>query len=344
MTFTIRHLLTAAVVLTVTVAAGGGAAALLNHLEPDGPGVVEDPYDATEDIDTPTPAGRGLAAEHTVTLPEVEVFEEVVEEPIVHGEQRRQTDELPDGETRVTDEGHDGLRQEVYTVTLIDGEETHRELMDDRVVREPADRVVLVGAGQEPEPEPEPEPAPTPVREAQQLLTDLGYPAGPDDGVEGPQTRRALCAWRRLEGREVSRRSLQAGEVEALRASDGLPAARTSGRGVTVDRTCQVLYLRQDGRWQHVYRASTGEGGLPRADTYTISRKREGWHTSSLYPAPEPNMYNTMYFHGAIAIHGSHHVPPHPASAGCVRVTPSAADQLFATLQVGDAVRVIGTW
>lgn len=290
------------------------------------------------------PRDRQLTPGTTITVQRVEVHEEVVEEPIEHGEQRRETDELAAGETRVVTEGRDGLRREVYTVTLVDGEAADREFSREEVVREPTDRVVLVGTRREPAPAPEPVPDTTPVREAQQLLTDLGYPVGPVDGIEGPQTRRALCAWRRLEGREVSRGSLAAGELTALRARDGLPAANASGRGVTVDSTCQVLYLRQDGRWQGVYRASTGTDGLPRAGSYAVSWKRPGWHTSSLYPAPEPNMYNSMYIHGAIAIHGSRHVPPRPASAGCVRVTPAAADALFALLQVGDPVQVIGAW
>ncbi|MFO7960956.1 MAG: ubiquitin-like domain-containing protein [Nitriliruptoraceae bacterium] len=290
------------------------------------------------------PRDQQLSSGTTISVQRVEVREEVVEEPIDHGEQRRETEELLVGETRVANEGHDGLRREVHRVTLVDGEEADRELTREEVVREPTDRVVLVGTGKEPEPEPAPATGISPVREAQQLLADLGYPVGPVDGIEGPQTRRALCAWRRLEGREVSRRSLQDGELTTLRASDGLPAANSSGRGVTVDNTCQVLYLRQDGRWQHVHPVSTGTDGLPRAGSYTISWKRPGWHTSSLYPASQPNMYNSMYFHGAIAIHGSRHVPPRPASAGCVRVTPTAADQLFEILQVGDPVRVIGAW
>jgi lipoprotein-anchoring transpeptidase ErfK/SrfK len=304
------------------------------------------------DTDTADDAGQGSAGGDTVTVPRVEVFEDVVEETIEHGEQRHETDELPAEETQVRLEGKDGVRRVVYTVTLIDGEETHRELTTEEVVREATDRVVLVGTRQEPEPAPEPDPAPQPppepgsppVREAQQLLADLGYPVGPVDGIEGPQTRRALCAWRRLEGHDVDRGALRDGELQALRASGGLPPAGASGRGVTVDQTCQVLYLREEGRWQRVDAVSTGRGGLPGAGSSTISWKRPGWHTSSLYPAPEPNMYNAVYFDGAIAIHGSHHVPPHPASAGCVRVTPSVADQLFAILQVGDPVHVIGTW
>jgi hypothetical protein len=177
--------------------------------------------------------------------------------------------------------------------------------------------------------------------EAQQLLTELGHPVGPVDGVEGPLTRRGLCTWRRLTGQHVTLDGLQPQDLDRLRDTRH-PMPAPDGRGVTVDKTCQAVYVRDGGTWLQVHHASTGEGGLPRPGDYTISRKREGWHTSSLYPAPEPNMYNAMYFHGAIAIHGSNHVPPHPASAGCVRVTPSAADHLFTRLAVGDPVTVIG--
>jgi hypothetical protein len=181
------------------------------------------------------------------------------------------------------------------------------------------------------------------VREAQQLLNDLGYPSGPVDGIDGRQTRRGLCAWRRLEGRETHRGPLTSAELKALRDTTRLPKA-SAGRGVTVDKTCQTVYFRQDGRWRRVLRASTGKGGLPRRGDYTITRKRAGWHTSSLYPAPSPNMYNSMYFSGAIAIHGSRDVPTYPASSGCVRVTRKGADYLFARLKVGDPVKVIGAY
>ena len=267
-----------------------------------------------------------------IVVQRVDVGDEQVEVPIPHETRRTETEQLPRGETRVEQEGRDGLRRERYRVTLVDGDESGRELVDEEVVREPVERVVLVGIGA------------SPVREAQQLLAGLGYPVGPVDGADGAQTRRSLCAWRRLEGRDVSRQGIQPGELEALRATSGLPAASAAGRGVTVDRTCQALYYRQDGRWRHVHAVSTGADGLPAPGSYTIQRTRPGWHTSTLYPSAQPNMYNSLYFHGAIAIHGSHHVPTHPASAGCVRVTPRAADQLFASLGVGDPVRVIGTY
>ena len=195
----------------------------------------------------------------------------------------------------------------------------------------------------DPEPSPREDPTDETVREAQELLAALGYPVGPVDGLDGAQTRRGLCAWRRLEGHDVHRGPLRPGELEAIAVTSGLPAA-PAGLGVTVDKTCQTLYQRDGGWWQQVHRASTGRGGLPHRGTYAIIYKRPGWHTSSLYPAPEPNMYNAMYFSGAIAIHGSNLVPTHPASAGCVRVTPASADVLFDQLQPGDPVTVIGSY
>ncbi len=181
------------------------------------------------------------------------------------------------------------------------------------------------------------------VREAQALLNELGYPAGPVDGVDGPQTRRGICAWRRLAGDEAHRGPLTGDELARLREADRLPEA-PEGRGVTVDKTCQTLYFRADGHWQRAFAASTGSGGLPRVGAYTVNRRRAGWHTSTLYPAAQPNMYNSLYFHGVIAIHGSHDVRARPVSAGCVRVTPSAADFLFERIENGDAVEVIGSY
>jgi N-acetylmuramoyl-L-alanine amidase len=181
------------------------------------------------------------------------------------------------------------------------------------------------------------------VREAQTLLRELGYPAGTIDGIDGPQTRRGLCAWRRLEGHKAHRGPLSSNELKALRKTKGLPAA-ASGRGATVDKTCQTVYYRDGGRWRKVLKASTGSGGLPSVGSYKIQRTRAGWHTSTKYPAPSPNMYNTLYFDGAIAIHGAKQVPTYPASKGCVRVTPKGADYLFARLRVGDPIKVIGRY
>ena len=96
-----------------------------------------------------------LADELEVVVERVD-FDEVVEEVVLeHDEERRETDELDEGTTRVEQEGADGLRHDTYRVELVDGEEVDRELLDREVVEEPEDRIVLVGT-RAPEPEPEP--------------------------------------------------------------------------------------------------------------------------------------------------------------------------------------------
>ncbi len=289
-------------------------------------GVSLGPLDRVEPSIEHRPAQATL-----IVVQRVEVVEEVHDTPIPYDTREQQTDTLVEGEREIVQGGVEGLRRTVVEVTLVDGRERHREVVSEQRVTAPVDHIVLVGT------------APPPLREAQQLLVDLGYPAGPVDGIDGPQTRRGLCAWRRLEGREVARDTLREGELEALRATPRLPDA-PAGRGVQVDRTCQVLAYRDAGAWQAVHPASTGEGGLPSVGRYAIHATRAGWHTSTLYPAPQPNMYNSLFFHGAIALHGAHHVPPHPASAGCVRVTPQDADHLFSVLRVGDPVEVVGAY
>lgn len=73
-------------------------------------------------------------------------FEEVVEEvSLPFGEERRETDELTRGDSRVVQEGAEGLRRDTYRVRIQDGAEVSREKVAEEVVREPQPRVVEVG-------------------------------------------------------------------------------------------------------------------------------------------------------------------------------------------------------
>lgn len=116
---------------------------------------IEDAEVAVGDHDrVDPPPHRPLTAGATITIERVEIVERVVEVTIEHGEERRETDELTAGDTRVVIEGEDGLRRETWAVTLVEGEETDRELVGEEAVRVPTDRVVLVGTRPEPEQEP----------------------------------------------------------------------------------------------------------------------------------------------------------------------------------------------
>jgi resuscitation-promoting factor RpfB len=98
---------------------------------------------------------------HTNVLVERVSFDEVVERvAIEHDVVRRETDELRKGVTRVEVEGRNGVREVTYRVETLDGEEVDRERLSSEVVREPRDRVVLVGTFVPPPPPP---PAPPPT-------------------------------------------------------------------------------------------------------------------------------------------------------------------------------------
>ena len=72
------------------------------------------------------------------------VTEESTEE---HGRVEKETDSLPEGETKVETEGVDGLVRTTYEVTSKDGAEVSRTPLSSSVVTEKVDEVVLVGTG-----------------------------------------------------------------------------------------------------------------------------------------------------------------------------------------------------
>lgn len=72
------------------------------------------------------------------------VTEESTEE---HGRVEKETDSLPEGETKVETEGVDGLVRTTYEVTSKDGTEVSRTPLSSSMVTEKVDEVVLVGTG-----------------------------------------------------------------------------------------------------------------------------------------------------------------------------------------------------
>jgi lipoprotein-anchoring transpeptidase ErfK/SrfK len=137
----------------------------------------------------------------------------------------------------------------------------------------------------------------------------------------------------------------------ATRGRLGAPAAirpryPSAGRAIEIDLRKQVLYLSQGGVLQRVVDVSTGTNGwyvdsgvTYRARTpqgsFRIYRKIDGIRVSRLGV-----LYRPAYFYGGYAIHGSDSVPVYPASHGCVRVTNSVQNRLFALLTVGTPVTV----
>src|SRR5690606_21308328 len=65
----------------------------------------------------------------TITVRRIEFTEDVVEVTVPFEEHLEETDDLMAGHTRVEVEGADGLRRETYAVTVVDGQETERDLV-----------------------------------------------------------------------------------------------------------------------------------------------------------------------------------------------------------------------
>jgi lipoprotein-anchoring transpeptidase ErfK/SrfK len=133
-------------------------------------------------------------------------------------------------------------------------------------------------------------------------------------------------------------------------ASRPLPAA-TTGDGVEIDVTRQVLFVVRGGTTAWIFNVSTGteapyvyEGTTRIAHTprgrYTMSRQIDAWRVSYL-----GRLYRPKYVVGGIAIHGSSLVPGFPASHGCIRVSLAAMDKIWAEglIPLGSSVLIHGS-
>ena len=181
-------------------------------------------------------------------------------------------------------------------------------------------------------------------REAQQLLSDLGYLTGPVNGALDERFRQALIAFQKVDGLKLTGR-LTAESLQALRhASRPLPLEGGYPH-IEVDIDRQVLFIiDRSGIVSRIIPVSTGSGKLfteegrtHRAYTprgrFTVYRKIAGWRKAPLGLIYQPN-----YIFEGIAIHGSQSVPPYPASHGCVRIPMFAASEVGRLTPIGTVV------
>jgi hypothetical protein len=181
--------------------------------------------------------------------------------------------------------------------------------------------------------------------EAERRLAELGYWGGPVDGRFDAETRVALIAFQKYEGRAVTGR-LTKEELEAMRAS-AAPKAREPGyEHVEVDLDRQVLLIVDEQDRVRVLPVSTGSGETfvydgqtsiaytPRG-RFVVYEKGVGWEEN--VPG---SMYYANYISGGIAIHGSYNVPARPASHGCIRIPMFAAREVSRLMKLGTIVLV----
>jgi peptidoglycan hydrolase-like protein with peptidoglycan-binding domain len=183
----------------------------------------------------------------------------------------------------------------------------------------------------------------------EQKLALLKYFVGQVDEAFDGDTRDAVTAFQKVTGMERTGRATD-DVVAAVNAASGTPPPLIPGGGmkrVEIDLDRQVLFLFDNNNLSFILPVSTGsnqrfcsEGWCRRAVTPTgsflIFSQRSGWERS-----PLGRLYNSQYFNGGIAIHGSPSVPPHPASHGCVRIPMSAAEWFPSRVSIGTPVYVV---
>jgi lipoprotein-anchoring transpeptidase ErfK/SrfK len=184
------------------------------------------------------------------------------------------------------------------------------------------------------------------IFEAEQLLSVLGYWTGPVDGNFDANSRHALIAFQKVEGRKRTGQ-LTFAELAALRTAVK-PLARYTGYAhIEIDLGRQVLFVVNDGdAVTHILPVCTGNeqtyidhGQVHRAHTprgqFKVTRKIPGYRLSSLGLLYYPN-----YIHEGIAIHGSWAMAVNPDSHGCIRIPMFAAKPFSELVQIGTDVIV----
>ena len=182
----------------------------------------------------------------------------------------------------------------------------------------------------------------------EQRLADLRYDVGTVDGTFDQATKDATTAFQKVHG--MPRTGELTDDVRAaILAASGSPAPLQPGGGanrVEIDLDKQVLYLYENDALSKILPVSTGNGerfctgghcrnAITPEGAFKIREQRRGWETS-----PLGRLYNSQYFHGGYAIHGSKSVPPTPASHGCVRIPMSSAEWFPNHVTVGTPVYV----
>lgn len=188
---------------------------------------------------------------------------------------------------------------------------------------------------------------PVNMREAEQLLSDLGYWILKVDGVADASTRHSIMAFQKVERLKRTGTLTAAAMVRLRQATRPLARHQTSAAHIEVDLTRQVLFLTNDeGTVRLILPVSSGnekryfdEGKWQIAHTprgsFRIIRKING-----VRKAPLGNLYYPNYIVDGVAIHGSSSIPASPASHGCIRIPRTADKMLFGMAPIGMEVFV----
>ena len=183
------------------------------------------------------------------------------------------------------------------------------------------------------------------VRFLQSRLLQLGFWLDATDGHYGLATSQAVMAFQKYYGVSDNSGQVDQATADALNTVPNKPRPQaTQGDLVEVNKALQVLHIIRNGQAIWTINVSTGSGkaytemskkepgkelkgdAQTPAGLYQVNReKAEGWWEGEL-----GKLYRPKYFRGGIAVHGSNNIPNYPASHGCVRVSTTAMDFIWA--------------
>jgi len=185
--------------------------------------------------------------------------------------------------------------------------------------------------------------------DAVQHLRMLGYWTSDRDSLSDPANKQALIAFQKVEGLKRTGTLTDATYQKLLKAST--PNAKDSVHvfHIEIDLNRQVLFLVDSlDHVTHILPVSTGSGkyfesegngryAITPRGKFKVYYRISGWRKS-----PLGLLYDPLYIHNGVAIHGAPLVPAYPASHGCIRVPMYAASELFQKTPIGTIVIIFG--
>jgi peptidoglycan hydrolase-like protein with peptidoglycan-binding domain len=194
------------------------------------------------------------------------------------------------------------------------------------------------------------------VSNIQARLYELGFWVADFDGTYGAVTSQAVLAFQKWNGLARTG-NLSETDAYLMTMQSYQPSGLGGGTGdrVEVDKGKQLWFLIRNNKTVLTVNTSTGsdipyteinqvDGGEITGDAHTPTGRfkvyrtyTDGWENGQL-----GQLYRPRYFSGGVAVHGAPQIPGYPASHGCVRVSTTFMDWVWATnaMPVGSEVWV----
>lgn len=186
------------------------------------------------------------------------------------------------------------------------------------------------------------------VNALEDRLSRLAFDVGRKDGYYDAALAQAVMAFQKQQDLPRTGRADATTITRLNRAGLGSPIVRSDRADrVEIDLRRQLVQVWIGGRLVRVLPTSTGSGERYRSEgrmqeartptgTFQVYRRVKGRDDG-----PLGVLYDPVYFHRGIAIHGASSVPAGPASHGCVRVPMHSARWVYDNLPDGTTVYVV---